>query len=104
MYINSYGTFLSCLFSWNNTNIKILQLKDRAYLKEKFWFPFSKITNSFNPLFKATALALDFNQSTAFDILKGKVIEEGKLIFHHVSEFTIYVILLHSPGNLREVE
>lgn len=48
--------------------------------------PFSKITrNSLYPWFKSTGPPFDFIHSTVFDILKAKVIEEGKLIFYQMS-------------------
>ena len=58
------------------------------------------------PPFESTVPSFDFNQSTVFGTLKGKkrVIEAGKLVFLHVSELTMYINLLHSLSNLREVE
>lgn len=61
--------------------------------------PFSNIKNTLNPLFKSAVPSFDFNQRTVLDILKRKVIEEERLIFYHVSEFPMYIILLHPPSN-----
>lgn len=57
------------------------------------------------PPFESTVPSFDFNHSTVFGTLKGKeVIEVGKLVFLHVGELTMYINLLHSLSNLREVE